>query len=39
MTDLPNKQIKKLTEANSQLNNQFEVPRCSAILTPKEWKM
>ena len=39
MTDLPNKQIKKLTKANSQMNNQFEVPRCSAILTPKEWKM
>lgn len=39
MTDLPEEEIKKLTSVNNQLSKKFEVPRCSAIITPKKWKI
>jgi hypothetical protein len=36
MSDLPIKYINKL---GVDINSECHVPRCSAILTPKKWKM
>jgi hypothetical protein len=39
MSDLPSKYVDKLNNLGTTIDSKCHVPRCCAILTPKEWKM